>query len=107
MGQLYDNFKYKDSANTLYDENINYKRKIPREFLIHSYIRRTTNSDSIKNSIIELKELVENIENRPFLGSLYHQIALLTLRQQKDSAAIKFFNRSLAVSYTHLRAHET
>ncbi len=95
LGQLYDNFKYKDSANTLYDENINYKRKIPREFLIHSYIRRTTNSDSIKNSIIELKELVENIENRPFLGSLYHQIALLTLRQQKDSVAIKFFNRSL------------
>jgi len=95
LGQLYDNFKYKDSANTLYDENINYKRKIPREFLIHSYIRRTANSDSIKNSIIELKELVENIENRPFLGSLYHQIALLTLRQQKDSVAIKFFNRSL------------
>ena len=29
------------------------------------------------------------------MGSLYHQIALLTLRQQKDSIATKFFNRSL------------
>jgi hypothetical protein len=78
LGQLYDNFNYKDSANTLYNENISYKRKIPREFLIHSYIRRTTNSDSINNSIIELQELAENIENRPFLGSLFHQMALLT-----------------------------
>ena len=95
LGQLYDNFKYRDSAETLYDENISYKRKIPRELLIHSYIRRSANSDSINNSIIELQELVENIENRPFLGSLYHQIALLTLRQQKDSIATKFFNRSL------------
>ena len=95
LGQLYDNFNYKDSANTLYNENISYKRKIPREFLIHSYIRRTTNSDSINNSIIELQELVENIENRPFLGSLFHQMALLTLRQQKDSISTKFFNRSL------------
>ena len=93
LGQLYDNFKYRDSAETLYDENISYKRKIPRELLIHSYIRRSANSDSINNSIIELQELVENIENRPFLGSLYHQIALLTLRQQKDSIATKFFNR--------------
>ena len=95
LGQLYDDFKYKDSANTLYNENISYKRKIPREFLIHSYIRRTTNTDSINNSIIELQELVENIENKPFLGALFHQIALLNLRQQKDSVATKFFNRSL------------
>jgi hypothetical protein len=95
LGQLYDDFKNKDSANTLYNENISYKRKIPREFLIHSHIRRTTNTDSINNSIIELQELVENIENKPFLGSLFHQIATLNLRQQKDSVATKFFNRSL------------
>ena len=95
LGQLYDDFKYKDSANTLYNENISYKRKIPREFLIHSHIRRTTNTDSINNSIIELQELVENIENKPFLGSLFHQIAILNLRQQKDSVATKFLNRSL------------
>jgi len=95
LGQLYDEFDYKDSANTLYDENISYKRKIPRQFLIHSYIRRTTNSDSINNSIIELQELGENIENKPFLGSLFHQLALLNLRMQKDSIATKFFNSSL------------
>ena len=95
LGQLYDEFNYKDSATTLYNENISYKRKIPREFLIHSYIRRTTNSDSINNSIIELQELVENIENKPFLGSLFHQLALLNLRMQKDSIATKFFNKSL------------
>ncbi len=91
LGQLYDEFNYKDSATTLYNENISYKRKIPREFLIHSYIKRTNNTDSINNSIIELQELVENIENKPFLGSLFHQLALLNLRMQKDSIATKFF----------------
>ncbi|HJN53933.1 MAG TPA: hypothetical protein QGI27_02575, partial [Flavobacteriaceae bacterium] len=95
LGQLYDEFNYKDSATTLYNENISYKRKIPREFLIHSYIKRTNNTDSINNSIIELQELVENIENKPFLGSLFHQLALLNLRMQKDSIATKFFNKSL------------
>ena len=62
---------------------------------MHSHIRRTTNSDSINNSIIEIKELVDNIENTVFLGSLFHQLALLNLRQGKDSIAIKFFNNSL------------
>jgi hypothetical protein len=95
LGQLYDYANYKDSANTLYNENIDYKRKIPREYIIHSHIRRTTNSDSINNSIIEIKELVDNIENTVFLGSLFHQLALLSLRQEKDSIAIKFFNNSL------------
>ena len=95
LGQLYDYANYKDSANTLYNENIDYKRKIPREYTIHSHIRRTTNSDSINNSIIEIKELVDNIENTVFLGSLFHQLALLSLRQGKDSIAVKFFNNSL------------
>ena len=95
LAQLYDYTNYKDSANTLYNENIDYKRKIPREYTIHSHIRRTTNSDSINNSIIEIKELVDNIENTVFLGSLFHQLALLNLRQGKDSIAIKFFNNSL------------
>ncbi len=95
LAQLYDYANYKDSANTLYDENIDYKRKIPREYIIHSHIRRTANSDSINNSIIEIKELVDNIENTVFLGSLFHQLALLSLRQGKDSIAVKFFNNSL------------
>ena len=95
LAQLYDYANYKDSANTLYDENIDYKRKIPREYIIHSHIRRTANSDSINNSIIEIKELVDNIENTVFLGSLFHQLALLNLRQGKDSIAVKLFNNSL------------
>ncbi len=95
LAQLYDYVNYKDSANTLYDENIDYKRKIPREYIIHSHIRRTANSDSINNSIIEIKELVDNIENTVFLGSLFHQLALLNLRQGKDSIAVKLFNNSL------------
>tara|TARA_B100000427_G_scaffold319201_1_gene317160 strand:+ start:75 stop:2573 length:2499 start_codon:yes stop_codon:yes gene_type:complete len=95
LGQLYDNLKEKDSANDLYTENISYKRKIPREYFIHSHIRRAANSDSIANSIMQLNEFIENIENRPFLGALYHQRALLNLKLNNDSLAVNSFNKSL------------
>ena len=95
LGQLYDNLKHKDSANDLYAENINYKRKIPREYFIHSQIRIAANSDSIANSVMQLNEFIENIENRPFLGALYHQRALLNLKSNNDSLAVSSFNKSL------------
>ena len=95
LGQLYEYINHKDSANALYNENIDYKRKIPREYTIHSYIRKAANSDSINASIIEIKELTNNIENNAFLGSLFHELGLLSLRQEQDSIAKKFFNNSL------------
>ena len=95
LGQLYDSADYKDSATTLYDENISYKRKIPRKYIIHSHIRKAENSDSINNSIVEIQDLIENIENKEFLGDLYHQAALLYLKKQIDTTAINFFNKSL------------
>ena len=95
LGQLYDSADYKDSATTLYDENIRYKRKTPRKYIIHSHIRRAANSDSINNSILEIQDLIENIENKEFLGDLYHQTALLYLKKQIDTTAINFFNKSL------------
>ena len=61
LAQLYQELKVKDTASELYSEIIDLNRKIPRKFYIHSYINRSSLSDSIENSILELKELTMKI----------------------------------------------
>ena len=63
-------------------------------------------SDSIDNSIDELKLLTENFENNNYLDIIFHQIAMLNLKKGElsdddksgftitDSTAINFFNKS-------------
>ena len=66
LAQLYQELKVKDTASELYSEIIDLHRKIPRKFYIHSYINKSSISDSIENSIMELKELTMNFENNNF-----------------------------------------
>ena len=73
--------KVKDTASELYSEIIDLHRKIPRKFYIHSYINKSSISDSIENSIMELKELAMNFENNNFFDIIYHQIAMLNLKK--------------------------
>ena len=77
LAQLYQELKVKDTASELYSEIIDLHRKIPRKFYIHSYINKSSLSDSIENSIMELKELTMNFENNNFFDIIYHQIAML------------------------------
>ena len=101
LAQLYQELKVKDTATELYSEIIDLNRKIPRKFYIHSYINKSSLSDSIENSIMELKELTMNFENNNFLDIIYHQIAMLNLKKGdsikslKDSLAVYYFNKSL------------
>ena len=101
LAQLYQELKVKDTASELYSEIIDLNRKIPRKFYIHSYINKSSISDSIENSIMELKELAINFENNNFFDIIYHQIAMLNLKKSdsikrlKDSLAVHYFNKSL------------
>ena len=101
LAQLYQELKVKDTASELYSEIIDLNRKIPRKFYIHSYINKSSISDSIENSIMELKELAINFENNNFFDIIYHQIAMLNLKKSdsikslKDSLAAHYFNKSL------------
>jgi len=108
LAQLYQNLSINDTAYDIYSEIINLNRKIPRKFYIQSYINKTSTSDSIDNSILELKDLVENFENNNFLDIIYHQIAMLNLKKNysevtvidslkslNDSLAVVYFNKSL------------
>ena len=101
LAQLYQELKVKDTASELYSEIIDLHRKIPRKFYIHSYINKSGISDSIENSIMELKGLAMNFENNNFFDIIYHQIAMLNLKKSdsikslKDSLAVYYFNKSL------------
>ena len=108
LAQLYQDLLVNDTAYDLYSEIIDLKRKIPRKFYINSYINRSSTSDSIDNSILELKELAENFENNNFLDVIFHQIGILNLKKTRsnislkdslkrahDSLAVLYFNKSL------------
>ncbi len=102
LAQLYQDLNVKDTASELYSEIIDLHRKIPRKFYINSYINKSSISDSIENSIMELKELAMNFENNNFFDIIYHQIAMLNLKKSdsikslKDSLAVHYFNKSLS-----------
>ena len=108
LAQLYQDLMVNDSAYKIYTKIIDLNRRTPRNFYIQSHINRSTVSDSIENSILELKELAENFENKNFLDVIYHQIAMLNLEKNNseitlketskiayDSLAIIYFNKSL------------
>ena len=101
LAQLFQELNVKDKASELYLEIIDLQRKTPKKFYIHSYINKSSISDSIDNSILELKELSQNFENNNFFDVIYHQIAMLYLKKtniekaHKDSLATHYFNKSL------------
>ena len=101
LAQLFQELNVKDTASELYLEIIDLQRKTPKKFYIHSYINKSSISDSIDNSILELKELSQNFENDNFFDVIYHQIAMLYLKKtntekvHKDSLATHYFNKSL------------
>ena len=99
QGQLYNELGKKDSANYAFDKVIELNRKTPRIYMICAEIEKIKNFDYEKGNKYELLEhitkLEENRENRPFLDKIYHQKAVYYLRNQSDSLAITYFNKSL------------
>ncbi len=99
QGQLYNRLNHTDSANIAFDKVIDLNRKTPRTYRIAAYIGKARNFDFTtddKQALIELLyELEDDRENRPFLGKIYHQIAEYHIKNQNDSLAVEYYNKSL------------
>ncbi|WP_299127119.1 hypothetical protein [uncultured Winogradskyella sp.] len=109
-GQLYNEFKEKDSANMEFDAIIDMHRQIPRSFYINAHLEKSYNFNTNEGDVLAfedyLTDLEENRENRPFLDKIYHRIAEYELRKKADSIAEVYYNKSLrkTTSDNYLRA---
>ncbi|TXG37128.1 type IX secretion system periplasmic lipoprotein PorW/SprE [Seonamhaeicola maritimus] len=99
QGQLYNELGYKDSANLAFDKVIELNRKTPRIYMISAHLEKVKNFDYEQGNKLEVSELLaeleENRENRPFLDKIYHQIGAYHLRNNSDSLAVAYYNKSL------------
>ena len=102
LSQLYERKGIYDTAFTEYSEIIDFNRKIPREFYIQSFLKKSNVTDSLSLSVSELSDLIKNYENNKFLDIINFQLAKLYLNEFKlkklkefESKSIAFFNKSL------------
>jgi len=99
IGQLYNEFGYKDSANLVFDKIIDMHRKIPRPYYINAHLAKVSNFDMENGDKLEFEEyltdLEENRENRPFLDKIYYRIAEYHRANSSDSLAVVYYNKSL------------
>ena len=98
-GQLYNELGYKDSANMAFTKVIELNRKVPRAYFINAHLAKANNFDFEKGNKLEfmeyLTELEENRENRPFLDKIYYQIAEFHKKNESDTLAEVYYNKSL------------
>jgi len=99
IGQLYNEFEEKDSANIAFDKVIDMHRKIPRPYYINAHLAKSNNFDMETGNQVEfleyLTDLEEDRENRPFLDKVYYRIAEFHRANKRDSLAVAYYNKSL------------
>ena len=102
LSQLYERKEIKDTAFSEYSEIIDFNRKIPREFYIQSFLKKSNVADSLSLSVSELSDLIKDFENNKFLDIINFQLAKLYLNEYKlkkqkefELKSIGFFNKSL------------
>ncbi|MEY8849430.1 hypothetical protein AB9K26_11470 [Psychroserpens sp. XS_ASV72] len=99
IGQLYNEFGQKDSANMVFDKIIDMHRKIPRAYYVNAHLAKAANFDLETGNKLEFEEyltdLEENRENRPFLDKIYYRIAEFHRANKSDSLAVVYYNKSL------------
>lgn len=99
IGQLYNEFGKKDSANIAFDKVIEMHRKIPRPYYINAHLEKIKNFDPETGDRLEfetyLSKLESNRENRPFLDKIYYRIAEYYQAKNADSIAENYYQKSL------------
>ena len=98
-GQLYNKLGKKDSANMAFQEVIELKRSVPQAYRVNAFLEQIHNFDYSSGDREALSELLsdieENREHRPYLDRIHHTIAKHHIKQDNDSLAIVYFNKSL------------
>jgi tetratricopeptide (TPR) repeat protein len=98
-GQLYNKLGKKDSANMAFQEVIELKRSVPQAYRVNAFLEQIHNFDysSGDREVLSglLSDIEENREHRPYLDRIHHTIAKHHIKQDNDSLAIVYFNKSL------------
>jgi hypothetical protein len=98
-GQMFEDINKPDSAFKYYQKVIDMKRKSPRHYVIQAHARQAKQFDYKNGDTLAFLEkfdkLIDDRENRPYLDVLFHQKALFYDKQDNDSRAIAYYNKSL------------
>ncbi len=99
LGQLFDKMKQKDSAYAYYQSVIDMNRKSPRRYVIQAHAMQAGHFDYEKGDTLafmkNMRELLKDRENRPYLDIIHHQVAIYFDKQGNKEKAIKHYNKSL------------
>ena len=104
LGQLYQELGIRDTALIYYQEVIDMNRKADREYVIQAYAKRAQlfdfeNGDA--NAFVErYNKLVDDRENRPFLGTIYYEMGVFYDKSNDQELAKEFYNASLKSNST-------
>jgi tetratricopeptide (TPR) repeat protein len=94
-GQLYAKLGLQDSANIAYQAVEALKRKGPRNLYINAIIQQQLIQGDSVQAMVLYNKLEKNRENRPFLGRIYYEKAMLALNNNNGEAAEKLFNQAI------------
>jgi tetratricopeptide (TPR) repeat protein len=94
-GQLYTKLGLKDSANIAYQAVEALKRKGPRDLYINAIIQQQLIQGDSVQAMALYNKLEKNRENRPFLGRIYYEKAMLALNNDNGEAAEKLFTQAI------------
>ncbi|WP_130734713.1 gliding motility protein [Flavobacterium sp. J27] len=99
LGQLYEAMEYNDSAYIAFQEVIDMNRKSPRRYVIQAHAKQAAQFDYKNGDTLlfteKFNKLIEDRENRPYLDILYHQMGIFYDKQEIDSTAKKWYNKSI------------
>jgi tetratricopeptide (TPR) repeat protein len=99
LGQLYENLQYNDSAYATFQEVIDMNRKSPRRYVVQSHAKQALQFDYKKGDTLAFVEkfnkLLEDIENRPYLDVLNHQMGIFYEKQGLNQKAKLYYNKSI------------
>ena len=100
-GQLYEQNNQSDSAYFYFDQVVQMNRKIPRGIWVQAQLLRYSNSNPrVEDSLMSsefFRKLLENRENRPYLGNIYHVWANIKLKQGLSDQAKSLYKESLKI----------
>lgn len=99
LGQLQSKLNRPDSAYAEYQRVINMKRKSPRRYVIQAHAMQAGQFDHTKGDTLvfmeKYRKLLEDRENRPYLDIINHQVGLFYDKQNDDTRAKVYYNKSL------------
>lgn len=100
LGQIYREKSEIDSSNLSFNKLLS-DNKAPYKFRVQAQIEIAKNynpkKDSVGNLLLNnLKKMVKDYDNEPYLGALYYVMADIEHKNQNDKEAKNYYNLSLA-----------